>query len=148
VSVLLRQPGGFKSGFAIVEPLQADDLSAVERPEVLLVETDFYAALVPAGPERHEGEYLVARVDQFVWFVRILYEDGIKGLDDCGQALAPTASTRLDRIVGINELELLAHKVERPLPFAAIPRLVSSSHDLHVLPRHRPRSIPQAQESA
>ena len=41
-------------------------------------------------------------------------------------------------------VEVLDPRVE----VVAIPRVEGGSHDLHVLLRHRPRSIPQAQESA
>ena len=38
--------------------------------------------------------------------------------------------------------------LQRGLPVVGVERVESSPHDLHVLLRHRPRSIPQAQESA
>ena len=46
------------------------------------------------------------------------------------------------------ELAFQAPAIQEGVEVSAIERLHRGAHDLHVLLRHRPRSIPQAQESA
>ena len=102
------------------------------------------------APPYESHQYSVAEIGEIAdWFCRI----GIKGLALVfpgahnrvppygGRWLRPTLRGRDDHRTGVVELTKVIHA---PL----VPCREGGFHNIHVLLRHRPRSIPQFQDSA
>jgi hypothetical protein len=64
------------------------------------------------------------------------------------KAVYPDVRLGIEHISSGIEHDLGVRELDRSLSLAAIQRFKDALRDLHVLLRHRPRSIPQAQESA
>jgi hypothetical protein len=65
-----------------------------------------------------------------------------------GERVDATPSARLNRGGGVDELVFRITEGKQLLEVLAVPGVYRTANRVHVLLRHRPRSIPQAQESA
>ena len=143
---LLRQTDGFegrRSVFSEVRPL--DGLTVAERPHVPDVSLNLDAARLSPTARPDESEHLVARVDHFLGLPASVSALPISPPSRSAQArtwLRPRRSPGLSDAAR-SRAQLGRGQVPnclRPL----VKQGVDAPHNLHVLLRHRPRSIPQA----
>jgi hypothetical protein len=149
VSVLLREPYGFEGLSAIQVRAPLDHFAVMQRQYMAHRGIDVYtAAASRASVSREHKDTIATHLDELLRY-RLEVVEGRMHLANRAQhpfaaVIAALATTDLVRLVpddfGIKDVEFG--------PSAAVEPLVEPPHDLHVLLRHRPRSIPQAQESA
>jgi hypothetical protein len=147
VRVLLRQPNGFEGFGAIRERFRPEDLSG-PQPKCGQNRRFSFGATCLAAP-----------------FGVASREDGRPGVDELPQDYLKMVIGICERLeVGIHTFRAVKHgfdadedrpkldvwivEIHERLHISAVVGLDPSPHDLHVLLRHHPRSIPQAQESA
>ena len=147
MSVLLRQPQVFEGVLPLLVQRDPLDCSVADRPH----EGRARHHLDPITPPHMHGvghHYEITGFDELVWL-------DPKGLPVPGEVLqgssylikAEDAAHRTDCPRHV-QLEARSHVFVKGIPVVAVDRVESGSHDLHVLLRHRPPSIAQAQESA
>ena len=149
MSVLLGQAGGFEGLSPREETANGDDLT-VSQPSVkgeLLVEGDLAAASSHLDPT--EPENRIAEVTD-LGFLELKQVPGLPYRSETAGHLvmAPVDRSLHRRRPGGHPLDIGRRVAEPQAGIVLIPRIHPLAHDLHVLLRHRPRSIPQAQESA
>ena len=144
MSVLLRQPHGREGFLLVTEGLFSDAPLALEREHEGEPIIDGNLADGTRTHSLSDGHHLVPGVDQF-------HGDHVVA----GQGLLVLLVDHPDRLiamVGSEEQRLEHHlrvvELDQGIHVAAVVRRESCLDPLHVLLRHRPRSIPQAQESA
>jgi hypothetical protein len=152
VSVLLRQPGGFEGSVLVREPLYANDAAVPHGPYVPDVPACLRATLPPPAPDGERAEHLISGVDERMDLDMSIVELPQEDFHDAPYSFWPSLHVRKvgDEDPGGHELELRRRIRQRKRAFevASVQGLDSSPHQFHVLLRHRPRSIPQAQTSA
>jgi len=137
--VLFAQPGGFEGGSPIRVLERVDDPAVAHLPVRVDPQVDLDSASLAASADVDRADDVLARASQ------VLDSDGVSfpGVEPAfADSLRPVDPARrsvavLDRIpheVGVEGLE------ERLLVIPA-KGFNGSPHDLHVLRRHRPRSI-------
>jgi hypothetical protein len=149
-ALLLRQPHGFEDLTFGLEGLDPDHEAVSDCVHVPKSPLHLRSAcLAPATqPETHDD--VVSRVDERLWM-------GFESLERL-QPFPPELSHTLVTVIGV-VLELKRAGVVLPndvrvverkqcLRVVALHRRPNTTDDLYVLLRHRPRSIPQRQESA
>jgi hypothetical protein len=89
----------------------------------------------------HRRDELIANHDELVWLIAHGFPVPEEGLDQLGNVIAPVhASFRADRTREVEgEISRCLFHGVRKVP--AIQRLDEATGDLHILLRHRPRSI-------
>ena len=147
MSVLLRQPHGFEGPGVIPEVLLADDLGRANGVDDGLLQVHDRAATctLPDVPHNHS----ITRFNEADRFRCIV---GIPPLPDLRKQLhdrIPTSiGTRLMPTLGGLQDHVGRVQLTKCVHVSCVPGLEGGPHSLHVLLRHRPRSIAQAQESA
>jgi hypothetical protein len=148
VSVLLRQPGGFEGFGVIDEVLPAGD-PAVSKCQQVGVRLFHFDAAAAATPSQAEGDD--DRISRSVRLddLRVMRLPGShESLSPLPQLSVAAKGTRLGNLGAKDHLSVVIEEAQERIDVAFVPRLHEAVHDLHVLLRHRRRSIPQAPESA
>jgi len=150
MSVLVGEPHGFKGSCSVVSEVRPlGGLPVAERPHVPDIRLNLDAASLPATGRADEREHLVACIDHFFGLpARVSPFPYVPLAVDPGPRLIATTQNH-----GVHETP---REVENKLRGCEVPNClvplvkqgVDAPHKLHVLLRHRPRSIAQAQESA
>ena len=145
MSVLLRQPSGFEGILPILVETEALDSAIADRthPGSASLDFDPVAPLrVPGVPRYHEitgFDYLVYLEANGFPHPEELVQEGaylIKFEDTAHRADCPREV----------QLGVRTQVLERGLQVLPVESVDKGPHDLHVLLRHRPRSIPQTRE--
>ncbi len=149
MSVLLRQPDGFQGVRVVPISPHPHDPAAVHRPHGgnALVHDEATLSASAADPE--EGDHVIAGIDYLLDVGFNLLErlepprDGVSDVLEAtsGAPVAPKSRNVLPFDVRVVQL---AERLPVALPLC----FEHGPDNLHVLLRHRPRSIPQAQEPA
>jgi hypothetical protein len=118
--------------------------AAVDRHAVLkalFLAILFDAAPSPACPVPHHHRHLISYRPELLR----LHLPGLPALEDLLNRAAErneaVSGSRFHGPGGIDVLDLRVHELDRSREFVPRPRVVEAPHDLHVLLRHRPRSI-------
>src|SRR3954451_19694403 len=150
VSVLLRKAEVSEAALAILVENEPRDLAAADVEQIGCFRSyipELHATRLATSNHVQQHEHaLVVEVPIPLHFSAVLLpraEKSAPGLRHSGQLL-PAA--RREASVH-HEFDLGMRPIDRT-EVAAAPRLVDRSDQVHVLLRHRPRSIPEAQESA
>ena len=152
MSVLLRQPHGFE-GFGVI-PEELDDATILPlrtRARRRSISDVRLRRRWPAPRQMSRDDDSVAGVDEVA---DRFHGVGVPGLAHAARTSRMTASRPTKGPGSGQPLAEVARSTSgscssaNGIHVARVPRLEGGSHDLHVLLRHRPRSIPQAQESA
>ena len=147
MSVLLRQPHGCEGLGVIPGQLQTNEPSVADRVEAghLQVQVRTVAYAMPHQPHYDS----VANVDEITDRFQSV---GIPGVADVQHllhdSLSPHLRPRLRPTVRVSQDRVGVEQFTPGIHVPGVPRLDGGSHYVDVLLRHRPRSIPQAQESA
>ena len=147
MSVLLGQPQGFEGVLPRLVHDHPLDCSVADCPHIDATSSHLDSA-TPLHVLGTGDYYEITGFDEFVG----LQPSGFPGLaelrhDPSKLIKAEYAAVRPDRPRHV-DLGARSRVFERGIPVLAVERVVPGLDDLHVLLRHRPRSIPQAQESA
>jgi hypothetical protein len=145
VSVLLRQAEGFEGLSPREERANGDDLT-VSQPSVngeLLVEGDLAGASSHLDPT--EPENRIAEVTD-LGFLELKQVPGLPYRSETAGHLvmAPVDRSLHRRRPGGHPLDIGRRVAEPQADIVLIPRIDPLAHDLHVLLRHRPRSMSNA----
>ena len=147
MSVLLRQPYGFEGLHVVREIFDSENLALADRIDLSPLQVSIRAT-APAMPNETHRDPVASRSEVADRF----YLVGVPGL-------AEMLELTHDRLPTYKRA-WLGPPLRRPhdgvwvvqltngIHVPRVPCLEGRSHDLHVLLRHRPRSIPQLQESA
>src|SRR3954451_5781260 len=137
---LLPQPGGLEGLTPVLEEGDPRDLSVAKRPDP----GNSGLKLDPAAtPVMHleRGYDLISRLDELLWLVADRLPRPDEGVDDAGNVLGPVhASFGADRTRKVED-KIGRRSRHRAGEVPAIQRLEDATNDLHVLLRHRLRSI-------
>ena len=152
MSVLLRQAHGFEGLGSTKETLGFDYLSPPYREDPAHRGVEFHSAPAPARPDMPQGEDAIVEIAKLAPLV----PDVLEALEGVRDPPAKALVASVDVSLGTTNYRRpkLALRVDVREHFfhvgfhVAWDRLDNPTNYLHVLPRHRPRSIPQAQESA
>ena len=143
MSILLRQPHGFEGVLPLLTKAAMHDAPVTDRPHKGRAHCDLDSIPAPviAGIRRR---YLIASFGELVY----LGPNGFPQPEELVQEGAylikfEYAAHRAD-CAGEVELEVRVQLLERALPVSPVDGVANGPHDLQVLLRHRPRSIPQA----
>jgi hypothetical protein len=147
VSVLLRQPHGFEGFFhrPVLPAFNDETISDSAHEHVSIVDAD--PAVAHTTSDHRRGDYVVALVTYLeqveLDLGKRLYESAQKLL--VGITANVRAWVRLVCAGVVNQARVERGQIEVA---GRVPGVEEPARVLHVLLRHRPRSIPQAQESA
>src|SRR6185295_10552389 len=145
VSVLLRQAHGCESLGTVRVLLAASGPFPTDEPYLPTLHPHFNSAASAPSVQGGADEHIVARVQE-------LHRPQMKLVP----GFHPAPEVAAEAVVSVNGpsllrreiLELLAEERQHPLNARIVQAAKHRLDDLHVLLRHRPVSIPQAQESA
>ena len=148
--ILLGEPHGFEGRGRIHVSLDTNDASAAhfEDDRRLGLELDSAAPPAPVFALQHDNA--IAGVDEVLRLEAALIPCiEVLFLEDLHELFRATRDPALLKAAdGATELEIRIDQLRHAVPIASQGGVVRAAHYLHVLLRHRPRSIPQAQESA
>ena len=144
MNVLLRQAKGFEGLSVIDEVLPAGD-PAVSKCEQVGVRLFHFDAAAPATTSQVEGDddriSRSVRLDDLRVMRLPSSQESLSPLPQLGVA---AKGTRLGNLGAKGHLAVVIEEAQERIDVAFVPRFHEAVHDLHVLLRHRPRSIPQA----
>ena len=151
MSVLLRQPHGFEGSPLRQVGLEVRDLSIAKPPDVDLAICGLRTTCLSFSDLSHDHDGHVSCIDCFLdLYVPIEHRGELTEQVLCRLASANGGYVR--KTTSCSPLELgirnLVSGGESSLKASLVESFIASPNDLHVLLRHRPRSIPQAQEPA
>jgi hypothetical protein len=151
VSVLLRQPHGFEGLARIVISVPLDDLSFPEAPDRSTKKFNGGGTACDRCVEPGERDEFLARFDELL----LIDADTLEGREPVRAEAAHacvTTEVAFSEYVreATDELEfnLGVRHLQDALDVGLIESAAASLNYVNLLLRHRPRSIPQAQESA
>jgi hypothetical protein len=148
VSVSLRQPHGFEGFGSVTVLARFGDLSVSQSEYMELVLFEGGAAGPAATDQVNSDDNAVARIDELLRLrLKLSVLEDLRKMLHTGVAAAMRSGPpRIVRPIPPHggRIGQLNHCRE----VASVERIKPLAHQLHVLLRHRPRSIPQAQESA
>jgi hypothetical protein len=147
VSVLLREAGGFEGFRVVPEELKSGDLALANRVDTRRLHVRF-RPVAPAPPcEPHD--YSAGGVDVVSdRYCRVGVPGFAVSLNLSQDRLPTDERPRLGPISWGTPNHVGGEEISPGIHVACVERLEGASHDLNVLLRHRPPSIPHAQESA
>ena len=148
MSVLLRQPDGFEGFLPCPKGPPPDHLAVTQGPNVPTAQVHIDAASHPAPVVVHSHNHGVSYGGAFLDLDAVVGKGTPERFQEGGETRMPSILPR--KVEAAYELCLdgWIDEIKWRNSAAPIPGLVDELHDLQVLLRHRPRSIPQAQESA
>ena len=142
MSVLLRQRRGFE-GFGV-----ACEVAEAKNPAVSKCgQLRDLSAEVQSGDPARSGEF-AQRQDRIAEVADVVISSLQLKVDFEALPKPPDSGVPSKLLQERGPLDLGVEVPDPRVAVVAIPRFEGRSYDLHVLLRHRPRSIPQAQESA
>jgi hypothetical protein len=149
VSVLLRQSGGFEGSFSGRVLLDMGDLPVpnTEDPGLLpFLEGD--AASSASTTPAQRNHYSITCLNEILRPIPLLVHDFIERGQKVSYAVMASISLGVRKVRANLPLHVGGKEVEDGSWPLLLKRGKQNSHKLHVLLQHRPRSIPQPQESA
>ena len=148
MSVLLRQPHGFECLFSRSEPDRSHDESISHGPDTEYPLFEPCTAAPASTNDSWAHDDLLVVIDDLIDLdpvVLQLPEELLERPEKTGVAMVDLRIRKVKKIV---PFDVRSKPREGGFRVAAVERFSNAPRDLHVLLRHRPRSIPQAQESA
>jgi hypothetical protein len=148
VSVLLRQPHGFEGVLAHRESFAPCSLAVAHGPKMRDSYFDRRAAAPGSKtPQRKYHDSIIALEELFGFKEHFLERLSLifKELPDF---LRPAVRPGEGHLIRCLPFEVRMHSAKGAIPVTAVGGFVRSAKRLNICLRHRPRSIPQAQESA
>ena len=151
--VLVRQPDGFEGLFRTVKPPEQRELVATESQDVpeVLIQLDSTPPSTTAHTEVNDD---VCPCLDHPHDIDVGVVPNLKDRTEGGPCRSlPASDAGLNRIRRVVELERRVEHLDHGFNVLLDERVVERPdapfhHPIHVLLKHRPRSIPQAQESA
>jgi ketosteroid isomerase-like protein len=143
VSVLLRQPQGFEGlGLAVVAayPDKPPVAPLTHLPDHLI---DWDATFSAVAANTHSPHREIPKVAHFQGLRMPVGKDVIQVLVPAEKSLVAAIPTLFNRGQAREDLHVLVRQCQKGVEVAPVERVDGSVSQLHVLPRHRPRSIPQ-----
>jgi hypothetical protein len=147
MSVLLRQPGGFEGFLLGVKVAPPDALPTPPTDSYPELPFKGHVATAAVSASAQGGDRHVSKIAQFD------NVDGVVGKSV--EQVLPQAPNSLVAVIAAFQggeervgLHLLVHQCQKGTKVTPVEGVIESVVQVQVLPRHRPRSIPQAQESA
>ena len=153
MSVLLRQPHGFEGLGRIHVDMPSDDPPPSKLPNVRDRFVDLHIALLAVAACLNDGHDVITAVDEAHGDVVDVPED-LEYLPPAAREAVVTVERSLGSEEGcaLPDLDAWIEELQKLWIGQAFrpgeKLVVEPGNRLHVLLRHRPRSIPQAQESA
>ena len=148
MSVLLRQPHGFEGRSTFGVDHQSYYLATSHCRDVRGTRLRLHATSFSCSANVNEDHDLIAHVEESLGFHPQVVPNLKEALHQPPYFFVTATNTDVEAALGQVHLDVGVKGLKEGINVAAIPRLESLARELHVLPGHRPRSIPQAQESA
>ena len=148
VSVLLRQPRSFEGLVPASEVFRSHN-SPVPHGVADGLRTLNLNPVASLGAKAKEHDHLLATVNDLLDIKDDLLPACAELLPELRDAIVSVIGRfEAGKSAGCMPLHLGMERFQPGIKVASVPRYKGGSHDLHILLRHRRRSIPQAQESA
>ena len=148
MSVVLRQSHGFEGLFPHREEFDSRRPAVAHGPNMRDSYLDGRATTPGSGAHEQEDDDLIAALEELLRLSHGFLERSElilkNALDFLTSAIRPTQGVNVRHLV----FEVRMGCAKCGIPVSAIGGLVQGAKRLNVCLRHRPRSIPQAQESA
>ena len=150
MSVVLRLAGGFEGSFATAVNLDADDLSVPDPVEVRNCRLNGRFTSSATAVVRGYHEHHVAKVPCLLDIKPIAALETAEPVrkPPAHGVRSPEDATLEEGIIRNHEFDVIGPVAGNPREVPLVCRTKLGPDDCKVLLRHRPRSIPQAQESA
>ena len=148
MTALLPQPGSFQGFSACAEDPYAEDSSGLNFVNDEHGAIDWHLADAPVGGDSTANHDFGPCVQKLLRVHVVSRQVSLHRAKVFHGGVRATVNGRPWKLRLIVPLDFGMHFSEQSVEIAAVERLDSGPHDLHVLLRHRPRSIPQAQEPA
>ena len=145
MSVLLRQAGGFEGAGHILENLPPDDPAPAQSHYLGKPLVEWSAAASSTAPFAHRQDNAGPCVYELLRFEAVVLPRAPVATRSFDDRIAPDVHAVMVQHRSIAGVPNDVIVEQRPKGFRTFN---SAANQFHVLLRHRPRSIPQAQESA
>src|SRR5512132_3704370 len=137
---LLRQPGCFEGLLSAAVIVESHAPAFSQRPHRTIDTFDIDATLASPGMNAENGDDALTSLDELLRIPTPAFPAALPVGLPTKQSFQPPVLTRL-RYVVVVDLDLRVESFKGRFQVAAYVRVVGTAHDLHVLLRHRPRSI-------
>jgi hypothetical protein len=148
VSVLLRQADGCEGLFGLPKDLATGEFAVADRPYMPASYLDHGAAASRSKAHNRDDGNLIATLKELLGFGYDLLKRLEQVLEILPDLVAPVVGGAEGVALRQLQCEVWKRVAASDVPVLTANGVVDSTKHLDVRLRHRPRSIPQAQESA